>query len=233
MDREMRVRDARQDDEREIARPQRREAGNSRQGGQGEEEFALDELVDIIRIILTEESRPVPMKKYLRIVDVDKVLHFLSSMERQMPGDILEARRIREERDDIIESARRRADSIFSDAESRARVAMEDAEKSAQATVAEAENRAAQIVDEAQKQARVLIDQNQVRRLAEEEAQKLMANARSKASTVVRQATDYADQMLNGLEDFLNSELSAVRSSRDNIHQNHRDAQTNVGGQSK
>ncbi len=217
MDREMRVRDARQDDEREIARPQRREAGNSRQGGQGEEEFALDELVDIIRIILTEESRPVPMKKYLRIVDVDKVLHFLSSMERQMPGDILEARRIREERDNIINNAERRANAIFTEADNRARVAMEDAEKSAQATIAEAEARAAQIVDEAQKQARVLIDQSEVRRIAEEEAGKLMASARNKANETARQATQYADAMLSNLEDFLKSELDDVQKSRANI----------------
>ena len=81
MDRDMRDRGSRQSDERGNERAQGSASGNSRQGNrQGGEEYALDELVQIIRIILTEESRAVPMKKYLRIVDVDKALHFVESM---------------------------------------------------------------------------------------------------------------------------------------------------------
>lgn len=211
MDRDMRDRGNRQDDERDM-RPQVR-TGSARQ----EEEYSLDELVEILRIILTEESRTVPMKKYLRMVDVDKAMYYLDTLEQQMPRAIPESRRIMEDRDNIIQVAERKAKDIYADADNRVRVVMDDAEKSAQAVIAEAQAHAAQIVDEAQKQARVLVDQSEVRRIAEDEANKLMASARSKANETIRQATQYTDTMLSNLEDFLNTELGDVKKSRENI----------------
>ena len=148
MDRDMR--DSR-NDERGMERPQPR---------RNEEEYSLDELVEILKIILTEESKKVPMKQYMRIVDVDKAMYFLSSIEKQMPNAIRESRRIVEDRDNILKTAERKAKDTVNDAENRARIAMDDAEKSAQAIIAEAEAHAAQIVDEAQKQARVMVDQS-------------------------------------------------------------------------
>ena len=205
MDRDMR--DSR-NDERGMERPQPR---------RNEEEYSLDELVEILKIILTEESKKVPMKQYMRIVDVDKAMYFLSSIEKQMPNAIRESRRIVEDRDNILKTAERKAKDTVNDAENRARIAMDDAEKSAQAIIAEAEAHAAQIVDEAQKQARVMVDQSEVSRRAEEEATKLISSARSKAADAARQATQYADTMLSNLEDFLNTELGDVQKSRENL----------------
>lgn len=212
MDRDMHDSDMRRSQGRAVR--DNRQEGRSNGNTQG---YALDELVEIIKIILCEESRAVPMKKNMRIVDVDKAMDFLESMRQQMPSAIPEARRIKEERDQIIQEAERRAAGIYNDADNRARVAMEDAEKMAQATVADAEARAAQIIDEAQKHARVLIDQSEVRRIAEDEANKLISTARSKASDTMRKATQYADTMLANLADFLNSELGDVQKSRENI----------------
>lgn len=214
MDRDMRDRGNRPGDERDMGRMQGR-AGGARQG---EDEYALDELVEIIRIILLEESRPVPMRKQLRMVDVDKALSFLDALNNQMPRAIPQSRRILEDRDNIIKAAERKANDIYTDADNRARVAMDDAQKSAQAIIAEAEVKANQIIDEAQKQARVLVDQSEVRRIAESEANKLMASARDKANETVRQATQYTDSMLSNLEDFLNVELGDVQKSRANIN---------------
>ena len=194
MDRDMR--DSR-NDERGMERPQPR---------RNEEEYSLDELVEILKIILTEESKKVPMKQYMRIVDVDKAMYFLSSIEKQMPNAIRESRRIVEDRDNILKTAERKAKDTVN-----------DAEKSAQAIIAEAEAHAAQIVDEAQKQARVMVDQSEVSRRAEEEATKLISSARSKAADAARQATQYADTMLSNLEDFLNTELGDVKKSRENL----------------
>ena len=218
MDRDMRDRDNRQEDERDMVRSQGRAAGNARQDSrQGEEEYELDELVEILRIILTEESRAVPMKKYLRMVDVDKALYYLDSMERQMPRAIPEARRMLEDRNTILGNAERKAQNICKDAETSARVVMDEADKNAQAIKAEAEAQAAQIIDEAKKRARALVDQNEVSRLAETEATQKLAAARSKAYEIMRQATQYADTMLSNLEDFLKTELGDVQKSRDNL----------------
>lgn len=207
MDRDMRDRGM-NNDERGAERSQPR---------QNDEEYGLDELVEILKIILTEESKKVPMKQYLRMVEVDKAMYYLESLERQMPRAILESRRIVEDRDNILKTAERKSRDTINDAENRARIAMDDAEKSAQAIIAEAEAHAAQIVDEAHKQARVMVDQSEVSRRAEEEANKLMASARSKAADTARQATQYADTMLSNLEDFLNTELGDVKKSRENL----------------
>ena len=195
MDRDMR--DSR-NDERGMERPQPR---------RNEEEYSLDELVEILKIILTEESKKVPMKQYMRIVEVDKAMYFLSSIEKQMPNAIRESRRIVEDRDNILKTAERKAKDTVNDAENRARIAMDDAEKSAQAIIAEAEAQ----------QARVMVDQSEVSRRAEEEATKLISSARSKAADAARQATQYADTMLSNLEDFLNTELGDVKKSRENL----------------
>lgn len=229
MDRDTRERDGRQAEER----TNRGSAANRRQSGNNQEyEYALDELVQIIGIILTDESRPVPMNRQKRIVDVDKAMHFVESMKRQMPGEIIEARHICEERDSIIDSAQRRADSIFKEADDRARVVMEDAQKSAQAAIADAENRAAQIIEDAQNRARALVDQNEVRRVAENEAKRLINDAREKARNVTGKANEYADAVLAELERFVGEELNAIRTSRASTRPGARDANSGQMGPS-
>ena len=221
MDRNMRDRAARNDDERDMDRQNRTQArqqqDGARQNNRQEDEYELPDLIEILKIILTEESKPVPMKSYLRKVDVDKAMYFIEKLEHQMPRAVVESRRILEERDNIISSAERKAKETFDDADNRAQAAMDDAQKSAQAVMAEAEAHATQIIDEAQKQARAMVDQSEVNRRAEEEANKLMASARTKAADTARQATQYADGLLSNLEQFLNSELGDVKKSRENL----------------
>lgn len=93
----------------------------------------IDELLDNMDEVL-EDAFNLPFTGGKRMVDVDRVRELIDDIRLNMPGEIRQAKAIAQDRNNIIEKAKKEADMIVKRAEDRARtmVAQETIVKAAQ-----------------------------------------------------------------------------------------------------
>ena len=85
------------------------------------------ELVEMLYTMVTE-AWGVPLGNEKCIVERDKVLNLLDEIKAQLPGEVAEARRLVNARNEFIGNAKREADAIRKTAEDRAREMVEEQE---------------------------------------------------------------------------------------------------------
>jgi cell division septum initiation protein DivIVA len=84
----------------------------------------------------------------------------------------------------------------------------------------QAQDEAKRIIREAENYAERLIQEDQILIRAEDEARKMIAEAKLTAAEIEAEAKQYANQILERLEDSLDRTLKIVRQSREGLEQN-------------
>ena len=108
------------------------------------------ELIEMLYTMVTE-AWGVPLGNEKCIVERDKVLNLLDEIKAQLPGELSEARRLVNARDEYIGSAKREAESIRKTAQERARELVEEQE-----IVRAAKTRSNEVLAAAEKRTREL-----------------------------------------------------------------------------
>ena len=83
----------------------------------------------------------------------------------------------------------------------------------------QAQDEAKRIIREAENYAERLIQEDQILMRAEDEARKMIAEAKLTAAEIETESTQYADQILERLEDSLDRTLKIVRHGREELEQ--------------
>lgn len=124
-----------------------------------------------------EECKNVPFSNKI-VVDMEAVYEFITDLRLKLPEEIKRSMRILEERDKIIQDARREAD----DAIHRAQREAEDA------------------IYLAQQRVNQLVDEHEITKKAYEKADEIMVNARETAKEMKAGAYEYVDELIEQTE---------------------------------
>ncbi|WP_294496202.1 ATPase [uncultured Gemmiger sp.] len=108
----------------------------------------VDELLDLMEETL-EEGTAMPFSAGKRVVDVDKMRDIIDDVRANLPDEMRQSKKIVEDRERIVQDARKEADSIIKQAEDRAKVLTSDQE-----ITKRAQKRAVEILTTAQNQSR-------------------------------------------------------------------------------
>ena len=108
------------------------------------------ELLEMLYTMVTE-AWGVPLGNEKCIVERDKVLNLLDEVKAQLPGELAEAKRLVNARDEFINNAKREAETIRKTAEEQARELVEE-----QAVVLAAKTRSNEILTNAENRTREL-----------------------------------------------------------------------------
>ena len=108
----------------------------------------VDELLDLMEETL-EEGTAVPFSPGERIVDVDRMRDIIDEVRSNLPDEIRESKKIVNDREDIVKTARGEAEQIIKQAEERARGMVSEQE-----IVRRAQQKAVEILGTAQNQSK-------------------------------------------------------------------------------
>lgn len=108
----------------------------------------VDELLDLMEETL-EEGTAVPFSPGKRIVDVDRMRDIIDEVRNNLPEELRESKRIVNDREDIVKTARGEAEQIIKQAEERARGMVSEQE-----IVRRAQQKAVEILGTAQNQSK-------------------------------------------------------------------------------
>lgn len=83
--------------------------------------------------------------------------------------------------------------------------------------VAKAKEEAAEIIEKAQQQADALVEESEITKLATEKATEMLTLAQAKAKELKQAASDYAEEVLTGMEETLAKSLQEVHATSEHI----------------
>ena len=149
----------------------------------------IEELEDLI-----DHAGSVPRTKEV-MVAADEVTEILHEMRATLPAAIREASVITEDRQSILDEARRNAESTR------------------QSALADADR----IRNEAQQQMQRLVNEHDITRNAETLSKDIVAKAEQNARNVTLQATTYIDDMFGSTQERLREMLTAIEDSRNEL----------------
>jgi hypothetical protein len=142
------------------------------------------------------------------VVDRRRLLELVDQMRSTVPWEVKEADRIVQEKEDILEEARREGDGIIHRAELEAQEKLDEsallqqAEREAAAVIARAEERSQQLLDEAQTQVQARLRQ-----------------AEQAATNQMDEADRYALEMLRRLDQQLGAFSNTIRSGINSLEE--------------
>ena len=154
-------------------------------------EQQIDQIEDFI-----DSCRYQTFSKTNIIVDKDELDGMLEELRARTPEEIKHYQRIINNRDAILEDARRKADEMINDATQTAQQMVDESE-----IVARAEDKASQIVSSAENEAQAILDQ---------------ANAQAQA--ISESATTYMDNMLAAVDSDTTRALNELTSTFGSLH---------------
>ena len=161
--------------------------------------------MDILHLIdrleeLVAEARRMPIGQGV-IIDRRRLLELIDQMRTSVPWEVKEARELVQEKEAVLEEARREGEAIVHRAELEAQ---EKVEESAVIQVAEREARS--ITERAEQRAQAMLDE------AQEQVQARLRQAEQAATNQMDEADRYALEMLRRLETQLAAFSATVRS---------------------
>ena len=161
--------------------------------------------MDILHLIdrleeLVAEARRMPIGQGV-IIDRRRLLELIDQMRTSVPWEVKEARELVQEKEAVLEEARREGEAIVHRAELEAQ---EKVDESAVIQVAEREARS--ITERAEQRAQAMLDE------AQEQVQARMRQGEQAAANQMDEADRYALEMLRRLETQLAAFSATVRS---------------------
>ena len=159
--------------------------------------------MDILHLIdrleeLIADARRMPIGQGV-VIDRRRVLELIDQMRSTVPWEVQEARRIVDDKEGVLEEARREAEGIVHRADLEAQSRVDE-----MALVAAAEREAQSIIDRAEERGQRLIDE------AQAQVQARLRQAEQAATNQMDEADRYALEMLRRLEQQLAAFSSTV-----------------------
>lgn len=155
-----------------------------------------DEYVEQLEELI-EKCWNLPLSGGRCVVDGELITELVENIKESLPSELMQAKAIVADRNEILATARREAEQMHKNAEERARVLVardeitKGAEQQASEIIAEATRKANDIIAETnQKAANALATANA-------QANELMQKAKQQATAVINQANSEASQTLN------------------------------------
>lgn len=174
--------------------------------------------MDILHLVdrleeLVAEARRMPIGQGV-VIDRRRVLELVDQMRSAVPWEVKDARTIVNEKEAILEEARREADGIVARAELQVRDMLEESALSQQA-----ERQAALIIERAEARAQQILDQ------AHEQVQARLRQAEFAATNQMDEADRYALEMLRRLENQLAAFSHTIRGGIEALEERTAEAQ--------
>jgi vacuolar-type H+-ATPase subunit H len=168
--------------------------------------------MDILHLVdrleeLVAEARRMPIGQGV-VIDRRRILELVDQMRSSVPWEVRDARDIVNEKEAILEEARREADGIVGKAELEVRDMLEENSLSR-----EAERQAQQVVDRAEQRAQQVLDQ------AHEQVQARLRQAEFAATNQMDEADRYALEMLRRLDQQLAAFTATIRGGIDALEE--------------
>lgn len=148
------------------------------------------DLLDVFEEIVQNAKKSLVSNKCS--IDRDEALDIVHELREKLPEEIKRARKIVEERKNILERAQDDARQIIAEAKEDANVALQEAESKAQE----------------------LVDGHRITQMATEQARTTVDDAQQKVREMRLGARDYADRMLQDLEGLLQTQIREVQKNR-------------------
>jgi vacuolar-type H+-ATPase subunit H len=168
--------------------------------------------MDILHLIdrleeLVAEAKRMPIGQTI-VVDRRRLLELIDQMRSSVPWEVREARDIVEERDAVLEEARRESEGVLHRAELEAQAKLEET-----AIIKMAEQQAQEITRTAEERALASLDD------AERQVQARLVQAEQAASNQMDEADRYALEMLRRLQQQLDAFSSTVRAGVESLEE--------------
>lgn len=143
------------------------------------------EIISILNALedLIEKSTGLPLTGKC-LVDREEVFEIISEMRMKLPEEIKQAVWINEERQKILQEAKKEANGIVKDAENRIPT---------------------------------LVDEHEITQKAYEKAEDIVAAAQKNAMEIKKGINDYADGILNKLEEILRDTMNVIERNRQEL----------------
>ncbi|MDD4189645.1 MAG: ATPase [Eubacteriales bacterium] len=143
------------------------------------------EILSILNTLedLVEKSTGLPLTGKC-IVDREEIFEIINEMRLKLPDEIKQAVWINDERQKILQEAKKQANSIVEDAESRIPT---------------------------------LVDEHEITQKAYDKSEEIIAAAQKNAKEIRNGTNDYADGILNKLEDILRDTLNIIERNRQEL----------------
>ncbi len=168
--------------------------------------------MDILHLVdrleeLVAEARRMPIGQGV-VIDRRRILELVDQMRSSVPWEVRDARDIVNEKDALLEEARREAEGIVARAENQVQDMLQENSLSQHA-----ERQAQQIVNQAEDRAQQILDQ------AHEQVQARLRQAEYAATNQMDEADRYALEMLRRLEQQLSAFGSTIRGGIDALEE--------------
>lgn len=138
----------------------------------------VDELEDLV-----ETASQIPLTGKV-MVDRQEFMEILNDIKAQMPGEISQAQKIYQDKDNIINGARDEADKILSAARSHAEKVIDENE-----LVIQAKDKAEQILTQANKES------NEIRERVRDYADSLLENTQSNLAEIIKKLNENRQEL--------------------------------------
>ncbi len=172
-------------------------------------------LESIDRLIAEAKSMPFSTKL---LIDEEELARLVEDIRLNMPIEVTQAKKIAQERRDILNDAQAQADEIIAKARQRADVMIEEHQ-----ITKEAKNAADGILQQARDEA------NAVRTEAKTNARDIMDKAEKWSNDIRMQASSYVETIIRDTDETLTKSVNDIRKLRQSV----RDALAHNGAGSK
>ena len=160
--------------------------------------FTFEDLVFELDNILGASKKYFFSKKK-RVVDAEEMANLTKLVAEKLPGEIVDARSIIANRENLIAGARRDADAIKADADGYH-----------QRTIDAADARAAQIIAEAEAKAREMISEHEITRRSKEEGTQIIADAKTEGRNIIEKTSEECDKHIERVMQWANGNIDGV-----------------------
>ncbi len=146
---------------------------------------------------LLESGAKVPFSTKV-MVDIDELRELIEDMRLKIPDELKQAKWVKEERQRIIA----------------------DAEADAQKTLSDAKAKSEQMLKDAQEKIATLVDDHVITKQALEQKEQIIENANKVSKEISMGTRDYADAILEKVEEVLKETLNVVHNNRNELKSN-------------
>ena len=160
--------------------------------------FTFEDLVFELDNILGA-SKKYFFSKRKRVIDAEEMANLTKLVAEKLPGEIVDARSIIANRENLIAGARRDADAIKADADGYY-----------QRTIDAADAKAAQIIADAAAKAREMISEHEITRRSKEEGAQIIADAKAEGRAIVERTSDECDKHIERVTQWANGNIDGV-----------------------
>ena len=143
---------------------------------------------------LLESGAKVPFSSKV-MVDIDELREVLEDIRLKLPDELKQAKWVKDERQRIIA----------------------DAEKEAEDMIKDAKNQADDMIKDAKKQIVNMVDDNVITKQALAQKEEIIENANRESKEISVGTRDYADAILEKVEDVLRESLEIVHNNRNEL----------------